>query len=50
MTKLGQMVLKRSQIRYTIQKSGYMVLKKVNRVHIDKIRSNVPERSKLGTQ
>ena len=37
-------------IRYTIQKSGNMVLKGINWVHIDKIRSNGLERSQLGTQ
>ena len=33
-----------------MQKSGHMVLKGVNWVHIDKIRSNGLERSQLGTQ
>ena len=32
--------LERSQLGYTMQKSGHMVLKGVNWVHIDKIRSN----------
>ena len=31
-------------------KLGQIVLKGVNRVHSDKIRSNGPERSQLGTQ
>ena len=35
---------------YTIQKSGQMVLKGVNWVHNDKLRSNGVERSQLGTQ
>ena len=39
-----------SSIGYTIQKSGHMVLKGVNCVHNDKIRSNGLERSNLGTQ
>ena len=33
-----------------MQKSGHMVLKAVNLVHIDKIRLNGLERSQLGTQ
>ena len=33
-----------------MQKSGHMVLKGVNWVHNDKIRSNGLERSQLGTQ
>ena len=33
-----------------MQKSGHMVLKGVNWVHNDKIRSNGLERSPLGTQ
>ena len=33
-----------------MQKSGHMVLKGVNLVHIDKIRLNGLERSQLGTQ
>ena len=33
-----------------MQKSGQMVLKGVNWVHIDKIRSNGLERSQLGTE
>ena len=32
-----------------MQKSGHMVLKRVNWVHNDKIRSNGLERSQLGT-
>ena len=43
------MVLKRV-IRYTMQKSGHMVLKGVSRVHNDEIRSNGLERSNLSTQ
>ena len=35
---------------YTMIKLGQMVLKGVNRVHNDKIRSNGIERSQLGTQ
>ena len=33
-----------------MQKSGHMVLKGVNRVHNDKIKSNGLERSQLGKQ
>ena len=33
-----------------MQKSGYMLLKGVNRVHNDKIGANGLERSQLGTQ
>ena len=33
-----------------MQKSGHMVLKGVIWVHIDKIRSNGPERNQLGIQ
>ena len=66
MIKLGQMVLKGSQLgtqciklghmvlkgvnRYTMIKLGQMVLKGVNWVHNAKIRSNGLERSQLGTQ
>ena len=35
---------------YSVIKLGQMVLKGVNRVHNDKIRSNGLERSQLGTQ
>ena len=35
---------------YTMQKSDHMVLKGVNLVHNNKIRSYGVERSKLGTQ
>ena len=37
-------------IGYTIQTSGQMVLKGVNCVHNNKIKSNGLERSQLGTQ
>ena len=40
----------KESIGYTIQKSGQMVLKGVNWVHNDKIRSNGLERSQLYTQ
>ena len=33
-----------------MQKSGHVVLKGVNCIHNDKISSNGPERSQLGTQ
>ena len=35
---------------YTIQRSGQIVLKGINWVHYDKLRSNGVEKSKLGTQ
>ena len=56
MQKSDHMVLKES-IGYTLIKAGtqckksvHMVLKGVNGVHIDKIRSNGPERSQLCKQ
>ena len=39
-----------SSIWYTIQKSGHMLLKGVNCVHNDKIRSSGLERSNFSTQ
>ena len=42
--------LERSQLWYTMIKLGQMVLKGVNWVHNDKIRSNGLERSELCTQ
>ena len=49
MIKSGQWSLKES-VEYTMTKLGQMVLKGVNWVHNDKIRSNGLEGSQLGTQ
>ena len=50
MVKIRLSGLERSQIVYTMVKSGHMVLKEVNCVYNGKIRSNGLERSQLGTQ
>ena len=46
----GDIWFEMSEFGYTIQTSGQMVLKGVNCVHNNKIRSNGLERSQLGTQ
>ena len=45
--KIRSDCLERSQLGYTLKKSGYMVLKGVNWVHNTKIRSYGLERSQL---
>ena len=48
MTKLGHNGLERSQFGYTVTKWGQMVLKGVNCVHNNKIRSNGLGRKSIG--